>query len=146
MSEIINKLGQEVSQKKNDNKYVHLWMKILNDISRSENLVQLFSLENQAGLKTGIKFTVDSDSVSNDSKGFSTQLYLSYKVEDDLIQSSQISDLENCLAQISNQKTNTFMRQPSSDIFSENRNLKEYSCQGLPSDNTGVSVQSVKHN
>lgn len=148
MSEILNKLGQEVVKSKENNKHVHLWMKILNDIHKTDDIVQFFSIENQAGLKSGIKFTTNENSSFMDqkeSKYFTTQLYLTYKVENETIQSSDISDLEDCLAQISNQKTKLFMRQPTSEIFSENRNLKEYSCLSRLNPVPVAPVQEIEH-
>lgn len=148
MSEILNKLGQDVEKNKENSKHVNLWMKILNDIHKTDDIVQFFSIENQSGLKSGIKFSTNETSSfadSTESKHFSTQLYLTYKVENDVIQNSDISDLEDCLAQISNQKTKLFMRQPTSEIFSENKNLKEYSCSSRLNAVPATPVQVIEH-
>lgn len=122
--EVLDKLSKEVNQRQ-DHQYVNLWMKILNDSRKSDEIIQMFSLENQKELTSGVKFSMNEFDVDEVAYPY---LYMSYNADNGNIDNSQISDLNECLAQIPNQKTNLFMRQPSSEVLSDNKNIKEYSC------------------
>lgn len=130
MIEVLNKLSRELKLKK-DNKHVQLWMKILNDANKADDIVQMFSIENQsdqkAGLKTGIKFIFDQKNISENQ--FLNQLYITYTDNQGETLSSNLSDLNICLSEISHQKTNLFMRQPSSEIFMDNNLIpNQFNC------------------
>ena len=58
--EVLNKLSTELGQRK-DNKHVNLWMKILNQARKSDEIIQMFSLENQKKLTSGLKFSVNEN-------------------------------------------------------------------------------------
>ena len=128
-AEVSNKLSRELGQQK-DNKHVNLWMKILNEARKSDEIIQMFSLENQKQLKSGLKFSVNEDNSESESYPF---LYMSYNVEESFIRASDMTDLNDCLAQISNQKTNQFARQPTSEILNDNKNIKDFSCASVGS-------------
>ena len=100
-------------------------MKILNDARKSDEIIQMFSLENQKQLKSGLKFSMNENSSESDSYPY---LYMSYNVENEVITTSDMTDLNECLAQIPTQKTNLFARQPTSEILNDNRYVKDYSC------------------
>ncbi len=128
-AEVMNKLSRELKKRK-DNKHVNLWMKILNDARKSDDIIQMFSLDNEKLIKSGLKFAVNEGNTESESYPY---LYMSYSVENELITSSEISDLNNCLAQISNQKTNLFSRQPSAEVLNENKYKKDYLCNSVGS-------------
>ena len=129
-AEVLNKLSRELSQRK-DNKHVNLWMKILNEARKSDEIIQMFSLENQKQLKSGLKFSINDNNPESESYPF---LYMSYNVEEAFINSSDITDLNDCLAQISNQKTDAFARQPTSENLNDNKNIKDFSCASVGSE------------
>lgn len=139
--EVLNKLSREVKKNKN-NKHINLWMKILNDVRKTDDIIQMFSLENQNELKSGLKFTMNEN---NRSDLLYPYLFMSYNINNELITQTTLSDLNQCLSEIPNQKTNSFIRQPSSDTLNENKNLKDYSCRSagqisdLSSDTTDVT-------
>ena len=132
--EVLNKLSRELG-KREDNKYVNLWMKILNDTRTADEIIQMFSLENQKQLKSGLKFSVNEN-------GYETQsfpyLYMSYNVNNEVITTSDITDLNKCLAHIPIQKTNLFARQPTAEALNENKYVKDYSCASIGSNNLDV--------
>lgn len=129
--EVLNKLSNELGKRK-DNKHVNLWMKILNDARKSDEIIQMFSLENQKQLKSGLKFSVNE--TNSDSQSY-PYLYMSYNVDNEVITTSDITDLNECLAQIPNQKTNLFARQPTSEVLNDNKYVKDYSCTSVGSTN-----------
>lgn len=124
-AEVLNKLSKEVLRKKS-NKHVNLWMKILNDIRKTDDIIQMFSLENQPELKSGVKFAVNEANRSDEAYPY---LFMSYMVNEETIKQTTISDLNACLADIPNQNTKLFLRQPTSMTLTENKNIKDYSCQ-----------------
>jgi hypothetical protein len=132
--EVLNKLSRELGKRK-DNKHVHLWMKILNDARKSDEIIQMFSLENQKQLKSGLKFSVNENSYESQSYPY---LYMSYNVDNEMITTSDITDLNECLAQIPNQKTNLFSRQPTAETLNDNRFVKDYSCTSIGSSNVEI--------
>lgn len=133
--EVLNKLSRELGQRK-DNKHVNLWMKILNDARKSDEIIQMFSLENQKQLKSGLKFSMNENNSESESYPY---LYMSYNVDNEVITTSDITDLNECLAQIPSQKTNLFARQPTSEILNDNKYVKDYSCTSIGSN----SVEST---
>ena len=85
----------------------------------------MFSLENQKQLKSGLKFSMNENNSESESYPY---LYMSYSVENDMIKTSDITDLNECLAKIPTQKTNLFTRQPTSEVLNENKYANDYSC------------------
>lgn len=141
--EVLNKLSRELAQRK-DNKHLNLWMKILNDARKSDEIIQMFSLENQKQLKSGLKFSFNENNSESESYPY---LYMSYNVDNEVIATSDITDLNECLAQIPTQKTNLFARQPTSEVLNDNKYVKDYSCSAVGSNNVtpteAYSSQSV---
>lgn len=133
--EVLNKLSRELSKRK-DNKHVNLWMKILNDARKSDEIIQMFSLENQKQLKSGLKFSVNETSSESESYPY---LYMSYNVDNEVITTSDITDLNECLSQIPSQKTNLFARQPTSEVLNDNKYVKDYSCTSVGSNSVDVT-------
>lgn len=133
--EVLNKLSRELGKRK-DNKHVNLWMKILNDARKSDEIIQMFSLENQKQLKSGLKFSVNENNSDSESYPY---LYMSYHVENEVIATSDITDLNECLAQIPSQKTNLFSRQPTSEVLNDNKYVKDYSCTSIGSNSVEVT-------
>jgi hypothetical protein len=122
--ELLNKLSRDLVKKK-DHKHVNLWMKILNEARKSDEIIQMFSLENQKQLKSGLKFTINESHSESENYPY---LYMSYHVENEMIRTSDMTDLNECLAQIPIQKTNLFSRQPTSEALNDSKSLKDYSC------------------
>jgi hypothetical protein len=138
-AEVLNKLSRELGKRK-DNKHVNLWMKILNDARKSDEIIQMFSLENQKQLKSGLKFSFNENHSESESYPY---LYMSYNVENEVIATSDISDLNECLARIPSQKTSLFSRQPTAEILNENKYIKDYSCESAGSNHTEVAPSSA---
>lgn len=134
-AEVLNKLSRELGKRK-DNKHVNLWMKILNDARKSDEIIQMFSLENQKQLKSGLKFSVNDTNSESESYPY---LYMSYNVDNEVITTSDITDLNECLAQIPSQKTNLFARQPTSEVLNDNKYVKDYSCTSVGSNSVDVT-------
>ncbi len=124
-AEVQNRLSKEVKKNKN-NKYVSLWMKILNDIRKTEDIIQMFSVENHTDLKAGVKFSYSSKNDQLESSY--PYLYMSYNVNNESIKLSSLDDLDRCLANIPNGSTTEFIRKPSSVALNDNKNIKDYSC------------------
>ncbi len=133
--EVLNKLSRELGKRK-DNKHVNLWMKILNDARKSDEIIQMFSLENQKQLKSGLKFSVNENHTESESYPY---LYMSYNVDNEVITASNMTDLNECLAQIPSQKTTVFSRQPTAEVLNGNKYIKDYSCDSIGSN----SIEAV---
>ncbi len=132
MVKLLNQYAKEVHELSTtpaSKSHLNLWIKKINQNSKQAELIQFFSIENDQQLKTGIKVDGEKEiSKKNTGSMDLTYLFVSYAIENDQLQSSTLSNLDQCLKKMTTEMNSTFLRTPSSESEKSSYLHPGYSC------------------
>lgn len=111
MVKVLNQLGEETDQP--FHQYFNYWIKQISEQSLQAQLIQMFAVIPDKELKSGIR--VDSEGeqarkVLGDAD--STYLFTTYNVENNVIKSTSLNSLDQCLRQFTEEMTKVSLRKP----------------------------------
>lgn len=126
MAELLNKLALEV--KEPFHRHMNYWFKQINQQSTQARLIQMFAAIQDKELKAGVRVDLQNDT-SQKSFGDAdlTYLYITYNVENDVVNFVNLQQLEKCLQSFTENMSGIRIRTPAST--EKNSFLKPgYSC------------------
>lgn len=133
MATVLNKYADDIKkldQKKQKKSYINLWLKKINENSKQAQLIQFFGLEGDKQLRKGIKVSGDDENIKIKKGLNTTYLYNTYFNDDAEFKMMGLDDLDDCLAQLTEQMGMSFFRKPASENEKENYLSPGFHCLG----------------
>jgi hypothetical protein len=113
MAELLNKLAAEV--KEPFHRHMNYWFKQINQQSTQAKLIQLFAAIQDKELKAGVRVDLKNETTQRVAgESDLTYLYITYNVENDVVNFVNLQQLEKCLQSFTENMSGVHIRTPAS--------------------------------
>ncbi len=131
--QLMNKYSQDISNlpfKNKSENYLSFWMQIVNKFNQKDQMIQLFSFEDNQKLSSGININSQKNNLAFDNKSKAQlNIFTTYFIQANQLQFTDLFDLNQCLSFLSNDKSQRLIRSPSSEFNIEEQSLNDLICE-----------------